>query len=285
MGTAEQSLWDNVVDAGVDLDKVLEQAGLRRSPEQLATLERFRAHYKAAGLLPGQANPPLWDCCPRCDVCWSGLPDAWKTRGWGGEWGGITLPWIGPEYHESRVAVLADNLRNNGALLVEQQVVSDVRKAFAQGRKRVHGTVFAYRSTTGVAALIASQRGEPLPEARPDPKTLVDSLDACARLQTVKCAPADKDLSTPPDTMREECPDRYLRDDLELLAPRRLVALGAIARDALRRLFPGDWIEESGLVRGSADLGGERCEIFCVAHPSARGHWWASWWALTQALA
>ncbi len=285
MSAVEPWLWDNVVDANVDLDGTLEQLGLRRSPEQIATLARFRAHYMAGGLLPAGANPPLWDCCPRRDVCWAGLPDAWKERGWGGDWGGITLPWIGPDYHRSGVAVLADNLRNNGALLVEQQVVSEVRKAFAQGRKKVHGTVFAYRSTTGVAALIASQREDPLPDDRPDPTALVQHLDACARLQTVKCAPADEHLSTPPKTMRLECPERYLRDDLQLLSPRRLLALGTIARDALQRLFPGDWHEERGLVRSAADIGGKRCEIFCVAHPSSRGHWWASWSALTQALA
>lgn len=84
--------------------------------------------------------------------------------------------------------------------------------------------------------------------------------------------------------MAANCPPRYLRDELTLLAPRTLIALGKPVRETLQRLYAGDWTSGSGLTRGRITLRSGPCEVFRIAHPSSQSHWWPPYWALTQAL-
>ena len=281
MQAGADTLWDNAPSASVDIRSVLERAGLPTSTAQIRLLDRFRDYYASRGVLPKGKNPPLWRCCERRDICWAGVPDEWKRP----ETGGITLPWVGPRYDKTRVAVLADNLRNAGGLFVEQQVVSEVRAGFGDGQRRVHNSVFAYRSTAAAAALIANAAGEAVPEDKPDPRKLIPALDAYARLQVVKCSPADGALSTPPPAMQRESPDRYLADELRLAAPLNLLVLGRVARDAVARVLGVEWDWTPGLARGAITVERRQCDVYCVAHPAARGHWWRSWASLKKALA
>jgi hypothetical protein len=265
-------MWDNV-DRDVSLASAMDELGLRRSPKQLSMLEAFRARYRKTGLLPDR-NPPLWECCANAARCWKQLDDGLKRT----DRGGATLPWIGAEFHRTRVALLAHNLREAGGLLVEMKVAGEVRDTLMGGGSKPHGSWFAFRSMQAVAAVIASARGEKPKEALPTPESLIEPLDSCARFQAVKCSPFDGGDSRPSDAMESLCPDDYLLDDLRLARPGTLIVLGAPARRAVTRLFDGEWVETPGMTHGSVAVDSNQLDVFCLAHPSARrGEWDRSW--------
>jgi hypothetical protein len=182
------------------------------------------------------------------------------------------------------VLVLADNLRTSGGLLDEQSIVADVLEGFSRGRRTIHRSVFAYRSTTAVHALLNTNSGAP-PAGKPDPASLIPALESCARVQLVKCSPFDGKESKPSDSMTANCPDRYLRSDLALLAPRQMIVLGKPARLALAWMFSIEWREDGGLRRTTLRFAsGHSCEVYCLAHPRSQRHWWPAWYAFTQAI-
>lgn len=273
-------MWKNVDEPDLSIGSVLDQLDLPSSDEQVGLLEAFRDNYRAAGLLPSDANPPLWRCCAHGDRCWRRLPHDRKEA----EHGGVTLPWVGARFHEDRVSLLGHNLREAGGLLVELKIAGDVRQRFEIGEKRVYGSLFAYRSMRAAAAVTAWQEGRAVEASEPSPQDLIRALDGCARFQTVKCSPFDGHNSTPSGAMERICPEEFLVHELHLARPRCLIALGAPARRAIERLIPAEWSRDPDLTSASTHLDGGRLDVFCLAHPSTWSAWYRSWSSLIEHL-
>lgn len=277
------TMWGNQACADVDLGTLLATVGCGRSAEQLGMLEAFRAFYAECGVLPGNGNPPLQRCCQSGQACWGPIPPEHRPSS---DLGGISLPWIGSEYHRTRVAVMAHNLKEASGLLAEHKVAYDTRRAFESGSPGPYPSRFQRHTAKAVAAVLAAQCGE-LPDSDPEPPELVSVLDAFARIQAVKCSPLDAGDSKPSPAMHANCPVLYLRAELELLSPRWLLVLGVPAHQAVQMLFPdepgNEWNGPPALTRRDIELRDGPCHVFCVYHPS-HAWWYRSWPLLTQVL-
>jgi hypothetical protein len=264
----------NAADATIDLAGVLEGLALSSSTGQLRLLEQLRRFYDKRGLLPGGTNRSLCRCCRHAGGCWRGVDETRMSD----DHGGITLPWVGAQFPDTRIAVLANNLGPaSGGLLDEFRNVHDARTRFGDGHKQVHPGpghgVTAYRGTSAVHWVLAAGSGQDLPPSRPDPRKLVPILDQFARLQTVKCVPSGKRVGTVSPVVRATCPPYLLKTELEILNPTWLIALGEVARSALQTLYPdAGWRVASDITTATLRLAQECCAV-CLAHPSAPAPW------------
>ena len=268
-----------------DIADRIERGGARRpAGRQLELLEEVLAIYERDGLLAGRRPDALWRCCPNRDACWSseqlqhrpGVSDADPDS----EKGCIFAPWIGPAYEPGGVCVVAVNLRYDGGdwdLAVEHRVATGAwgqEEMLRAGRRRAHHSPFAWRSLTGAAAILRSGEGRTPVEAEGGDE-LAQTLLRTARLQSVKCSPNDHRRSQRSRAMRELCPPRFLRSEIEILEPGVLLAFGGEARSALER--SGEVVyreQERGFLRGSYRGVDHQAEVFVLAHPAARGATW-----------
>lgn len=264
-------MLNNAREADYPFAAALSDLDLPSSREQIALLEEYRDRYRRTGLLPSKGNAPLWQCCDHRELCWKGFADDHRRA----DRGGITIPWVGHDYHNTKVGLLAHNLRAAGGLLVEMKLTAEVRQAFGRGRKGVHETQFGYRSMRSVAAVMAWRRGRGIDDRATSPESLIVTLDNCARLQTVKCSPFDGRNSQPSGAMERTCPDEYLLDDLRLARPTALLTFGTQAKQAVMKMLDAEWEATTELTYGSARLDSEPLEVFCLAHPSARAAGWS----------
>ena len=89
-----------------------------------------------------------------------------------------------------------------------------------------------------------------------------------AYLQAVKCSPVDGRTGSPTGTMRENCPPRYLLEELRILDPTCLLVLGKGVWEPVARAL------EMQAPRGPAAVGlgqltdGRQIKVFFVVHPS-----------------
>ena len=141
--------------------------------------------------------------------------------------GRITLPWIGPGYELGGVVVIAINLHNASGLLTEYSIACSSAGtpeypsqigSFEASRKRAHRSQFAYGSIRTAAMLLDNLDGDAIRD-RSDPFDLITPINRIARLQAVKCAPADDRRGSPTTVMRQNCPPLLLRGELAILQP------------------------------------------------------------------
>ena len=265
-----------------DLRDELTRAGGRSTASQVNLVSEFARKWQdhPSGVLPDGTNVHLWKCCTHSAECWSRLdgPEFRST-----DRGGITLPWVGPDYEKSRVALMGLNLVKSGGLLDEISITASTIEAFAAGRMKVWDhTWFQYRSTAMLAAVLAALDGRPFEDGSdpPAPETLIESLLRTARIQAVKCSPWGEGSSPPTPEMKRLCPKALMPTDLEILKPRVLLVVHKDARGALWQLTGGKvnrWHDQPGLTVGTATLGSEPFTVIGVTHPSARGSWRKSW--------
>ncbi len=191
----------------------LEEKG-RSAGEQTRLLRRLVALYAnhdlmpSSGVFPTRIAWPLWDACSNGDRCWSGCEGRQTTNHW---LYGISLPWIGPHYAESRVAMVGLNQRDGGGPLIQWNVVEEAVKQLKAGRARPHGSAF----WKGASRYVALWLGRGRPAARVQVHA---ALQHAALLQLTKCS-LTGGRGSPEPTMLELCPAKYLRGELEVLAP------------------------------------------------------------------
>lgn len=248
-------------------------------------LELWEA-YNEIGVATGSEDPPLYETCPQCDDCWRGAenrrPDA--------EWAGVSLPWMGRRYPETRICVVATNLVGWGGKTGHYWICNNKVEALKENRRKGDGkedkSYMGWATASEVDAICRSLRGERPPSALPEPKNVADAYDDCAFLEAVKCSPLG-DRAAPTPAMHDNCPDLLLRRELEILRPSVLVLHGASARGAVEWAVRPELLPEGHpFTRTTIQFAGRIVDVFMLPHPAARlgAAWKAVYPALTQSL-
>ena len=225
-----------------------------REAAQRETFHELAGVYREAGVVRADGfAPALVDCCPHCEACWSGCEDR-VSRGANvhnlpGQDGAIFFPWLGLNYRPGGVCVVGWNLNNRGDdwfPLTEEHVIARAsRSELEKGRRKVWGSLFAYRSVSAAACAHDSLHGvEPIVNRRA--ADVAGYVDAIARAQAVKCAPLGA-RSNPSPAMNDNCPPTFLRAELQILKPRVLVVFGApLAKPRCTRSEPSKHTRRRG---------------------------------------
>lgn len=258
--------------------------GAFTSEPQIELALRFAELYERHALIRDGIAPPLWHCCPNAGSCWR---TAWDTRPKDGpEDGGISLPWIGPEYRPGGVVVLGINLNDANGLTRAYEINPEDAHELTAGRRRVNygvpayrGSDFPYRSTRSAALLADYLDGARITD-REDPVAVAPFIDRILRLQSIKCSPRSDDASKPTAEMWANCPPLLLEDELRIAAPGTVVAFGANVRWTLEQLTGYSIEMDRDQVRyGSLRLD-QSIPVYLLAHPRS-----AQWPGAHAALA
>ena len=188
----------------------------------------------------------------------------------------MPLPWVGRDYERGGVLTLGINLNDASGLAMELELGEDQLRELNAGSKRIHGSMWAYRSARSVAAVLRWKAGHADLDVT-DPNEIAAALDSSARLQTVKCSPRNDALSRPTDAMRSNCPPRYLKEELAVLHPDTILAFGQPTWDALdaigviREDHPDDDYSRCRIRIDDLD-----CQLIWLHHPAKPpGNMWA----------
>lgn len=242
------------------------------SGHQLELVLRFAGLYESKGLIVDGETPALWQCCPNRDSCWGKAMDARPQLGDGD--GGIPLPWVGPNYREGGVVLIAINLRDASTLPIEYWIAADQQYAFEEGQYQAHRSMFAYKSTRSAAVLLDLVAGVPIRD-RTEPVDLVKPLRRIVRLQAVKCSPRDGGTSARTVEMRDNCPPLLLGAELEIAKPSAVLTVGAEAREGVQSLAGYTLVSSKPhLSRGDLRGNSWSADVFSLPHPGAR---WSGW--------
>lgn len=243
---------------------------------QLELLRDCLSLYEREDLLKDGRAEPLFRACADCRSCWSGdVPRPAPDKG------EIAVPWIGPGYLESGICAVAINLNKYSPLGANWWIVrGHIYDRLGRGSRRN----FEYRVGQYLAAIRKSQQGISVRSENLDPHAGAQGWLDCAFLEAVKCSP-DRGVSRPTETMWANCPPRYLTDELAILKPRLILAIGVPVGRWIRELLTVRVSEEShGFVRGAGSVSGKPVEVICLNHPSF-GHWRSSREGLLGSLA
>ena len=230
--------------------------------------------YEAQGALRNGADLPLDSMCPNCGPCWSRASlDEHPSH----ERAGISAPFIGRDYVERRICIVAINLRGGGGLQDVWYTCGKHIEAQRAGRRGVEGRAFAYGAMAYAWLVDAALRGDLPPDWKiPRREALADVWDGCAFVEAIKCAP-DRKRGEPFPEMVVTCPPFLLLHELAVLRPRVILLLSrGSARDAIRPLLNVEWdhyppeIAHPGrLERDRCQVAGQTVELFCLDHPAS----------------
>lgn len=250
-----------------------EALGQSLTVSQATTVEQLYARYADRGIVRDGLALPLNATCRCGAACWRREGDLPPP-----DQAGVSVPWVGEGYAETRVCLLGINFNKDGGLDAHWRLTQSVIDNLRQGRKQVHGSMFGYRAGLA-AATIAGALARPTrtPRVPPVDVTSAEGWNECAFLQLVKCAPW-RGKSEPNEMMWANCPNLYLVDELTILAPRVLLVFGAgAADDRLRSMgYVTRWHRHGSFQRGELVLNGSSVEVLGLAHPAAWGKDWAS---------
>lgn len=269
---------------GITTIELEEALGQKLSVSQAATVGQLYAFYADRGLVRDRLALPLETSCRCGAACWRREGDALPPP----EKAGVSMPWVGEGYAQTRICLLGINFNKDGGLEAHWRLTRSVIDHLRQGRKEVHGSRFGQRAGLAAAtvaeALASSGRGAFTPSID---CSAAEGWNRCAFLQLVKCAPS-RGKSEPNETMWANCPNLYLTDELRILAPKVLLVFGVgMADDRLRSLgYVTRWDRYGGFQRGSLVINGSAVQVLGLSHPAAWGKVWASSYeALVQSLA
>lgn len=249
------------------------------SPESIELLEACAEVLDSRGLLYASS---LQAACLNAEACWSGVAVPCEPLS-------PRLPWVGANYSDSRVLVIAMNPQSHRGLWDEAFCVEQALAQLALGRQRFFGVKgestswFHYRAAVIASLLVADRLGDEL--SIPDPQSAGEALRRSARIQSVQCSPAGNNRRSPSREMLRRCPDFVLWPMVERLAPSTIAVLGTDARNSLERrhevvLDRVDPLVRVGLVERE---GGESVRVVALRHPSS-GHGMQSITALLRLL-
>jgi uracil-DNA glycosylase len=230
------------------------------------TTDLLLSLYRSSGLLPGDEDEALFRCCEHRRECWQHAQDAKDQRN-----SGISFPWIGKRYFDSRVVVLGLNFDNFGGLAGHYHVCKSHIEAMEAGKRGKDGRPFSRGAMQYLRVVLASLNGDDLPidSDTVTNEELAGFWEECAYLQRIKCAPG-AERSKPTESMVWNCPKFLAMPELEILKPQVVLHLG---RTDLRR----EWIvaedgygEEQGkhMERDTATIGDSAIELISLNHPS-----------------
>ncbi len=250
--------------------------------EPLQLLAELAESYRKRRVLGERTRLALWASCSRSDICWPAALDDQRPCAADGQ-AAISLPWIGPRYRPGGVVVLGMNLRNGGLLeeyIITARTAGDEGMSqisgLEHGKRRIHGSMFAYRSARSAAAALAYVNEERVRDVE-NPEELASVLERVARLQAVKCSPQDGGRNSPTAAMTVTCPNHFLAHELEILRPAVVVAVGD---PAYRAVLACKGYREQGYTEslewGDIPIGNRSCEIFSLYHPASYVKWAAS---------
>ena len=229
-------------------------------------------------------SPPLWKACPRAAECWRRDPGPPPPPHFSAR-----IPYVGPGYPETGIAVVAINSRDSGRAGDEVHTAAQVVANLRLGRREYgRHSFFHYRVAATVDATLRSLAGETV-EAPADPVTAAAAVAASARLQAVQCSPQSSSRQGPTGAMTRNCPEFLLRGQLEVLAPRVLMLFGGPAHRAIERpKLDVDWEVKWAdsrrcFSRGRAHFRGADMIVLAFHHPSHTG-WRRSWDAYLTSL-
>jgi hypothetical protein len=158
---------------------------------------------------------------------------------------------------------------------VEYAIAETAIEVLEQGGRKPHGSWFAYRSMATALAVLVSLDGHG-PVEQPTPQEAAAAYERVARVQAIKCSPTHN-RSQPTEAMRVNCPERFARRELELLAPGVLIALGGDAKTAIGLLGEASWSEHRDQFhRGKITLAQSEIDVLALPHPTSRGSLWAT---------
>jgi len=243
---------------------------------QISWMARFADLYRRRGLVDDPfltliQTAPLCDLCRHRASCWTSEVKENPKR----DLLGISLPWIGASYAEHRIVVVGTNQANGGGLwtqyLVDFQFREEQRAGILRGAARnMFGTVLARY----VSAVLRSTEGRDPHEQASDAQRAA-AWDSCAMLEAVKCSPysppGSRQRSTPTHAMQSNCPPFLLGAELDLLEPRVVIALGAVAATAVETVaHTGTWRHIAHTARRATFTTGTGgvIQAFAVYHPS-----------------
>lgn len=261
------------------LRELIENVGFDEAGNtRLDLLQSVSELYEREEVVVGGIALPLWNACKSSDACWARVPDRWRPRADDSQQqsGGMPLPWVGLNYEQGGVLTLGMNLNDASGLTMELELGEDQLRELNTGSKRIHGSMWAYRSARSVAAVLRWKAGRTDLDVT-DPEEIAAALDGSARLQAVKCSPRNDALSRPTDAMRCNCPPRFLKHELVALKPDTIIAFGQFPWDALdaigviREDHPDDDYSRCRIRIDDLD-----CELIWLHHPAKPpGDMWA----------
>ena len=240
----------------------LRSADVGAREHSVALIDRLCDAYAEHGVFDGDMARPL-DCdCPAAQACWAGVPDAARPLR---DRSTISVPWLGPEYHPGGIAALGINQNDYGGLGALWWIRRGANERLRSGKRKN----FDIGAGSYLALMHASRAGLPL-ESEVTPSKAADAWDASAFLETIKCAPRWA-ASKPTGAMWENCPDRYLVDELRLIAPSVLLVIGRTVGPVVARLLEVTTTErQTEFWRGGGTIDGKAVDVFCCDHPSQR---------------
>jgi hypothetical protein len=139
--------------------------------------------------------------------------------------------------------------------------------ALRAGRRGIGGSRVVSAVARTAAGLLDVLDGKPVIDR--DPVQLADAYARIAQLQAVKCIPV-RERSAPSRTMRRECPRLLLCDELDVLKPSILVALGSESQRVVEQLGGYDPLTGPDPSMGNVRRGDYTVTAYGVAHPASR---------------
>ncbi len=256
------------------------------TPARTRMLTKLTVIYEAAGVIVNDEPLALHRCCPSAPDCWAReqaqLPRVFPATNELGESASILWPWVGERYKPAGVCMVSLNINNaekkdDGwwTIGVEYAIAETAIKVLEQGGYRPHRSWFAYRSMATALAVLVSLDGHD-PVEQPTPQEAAAAYERVARVQAIKCSPTHN-RSQPTKAMQVNCPERFARRELELLAPGVLIALGGDAKAAIGLLGEASWSEHRDQFhRGKIALAQSESDVLALPHPTSRGRLWAT---------
>jgi len=243
--------------------------------DQATLLIALLGVYGRHGLLPSGKPQPLCAVCPRARLCWAKQPPESRRVGddIDGEDGSICLPWVGEDYRRGGVCVLAMNFNigphdPTNLMIGFDIVLRQYLPALRAGRRAIGGSRVLSGIARTAAALLDVLDGKPVIDR--EAVQLADTYARIAQLQAVKCIPI-KERSVPSPTMWRECSQLLLGEELDVLKPSMLVALGTESQRVVERLEGYDPFTGPDPSIGTLRRGDYALTAYGVAHPAFHG--------------
>lgn len=274
------------VESGVGDENISRSELLRKlkcdaeaGPGQLDMVSQCCDYYAKQGVIVDDIARPLHEKCRVADECWAPfrhcLPVSDRAL--------LSVPWVGPQYDHG-ICTVGINLNSYGGLGALWWFTRGAIEDLHQNHRRGRG--FHFRVGQYMAAILTACDSQHVPDAGAlDAPMAACAWSRCAFTEAVKCSPV-AGVSKPGDAMWRNCPGRYLAEELRILAPRIIVAVGQPTWSAITNVFDvkGTDYAPRGFWRGQAKLDNQATiEIFFVNH-SSWGHWRTSLPALISSL-